>query len=1432
MAKYIDIVYTFSMPLNLNLRKALSVFLIFAFLTNAVGLLPLAHAQEFSINQLPVPGTMVGVSTPFAPLALKGIVVNPQTPLEFQFIVDTGKGQQDTAFIKEEANKLVKYFLAGLTIPEGDLWVNLSPYEKDRITTPSLGQTELGRDLLAQDYILKQLTASLIYPEKDPGKEFWSRVYKKAQEQFGTTNVTVNTFNKVWILPDQAQVFENGGAAYVTKSTLKVMLDEDYLAKQKHQAAQAANISSQIIRQIVIPEIEKEVNTGKNFAPLRQIYQALILAKWYKETIQNGLIDALYTDKKKIMGIDLTDPAVKEKIYARYVQAYKKGVFNYIKEQAILPNQVLPVKYFSGGTNMAMTVYRDGKPEMIIAEGTMLDVAVNLQTPHDVVTQNREFNKAMTSDLLKPLSQDMSVLEAVEEIGSRVYSDSTFLTSTLKVFWNGGLIYSKKFSQFSPADLERLILGQIGPNAINKPVKYLWEGSLNTFYLTDSEQELKKNAREEFKIDDIFNDSEFNEYWPVLLKLHRKYRAEEIFRYGFRIVKRLIKNAEDLDRIGQLLFGLVTTAAEEGMRFHTTGSNGFLVHALPAVEGLIHDEEDLKRIGQYLVGIQVGREDFRAIFKILFDLKGSITNEEHLKKIMDKIIALCIEIRERGDSDAFRKLSLSATIQHEDDLDRIRHDLFELKDEYLLAVYNVVKKKNPHVKQEEFSELLKDIFSEHRKMFSSSFSKGAAQIYVKTQYADEGHDRNHVPDNGPPQVRELQDEFTVFLKEYLGIEAGLVETKKEEWGTIPNTGFVVDEDHFWHYSYTYEYVVHSDDRIIRDLFQFCYYTDRRKLKKALLGQPVIFLEPIWTLKDSVNSGVRPLGKARSVDAVGNKEYGFIVLDRLGLPYPKGVAISEKLVKIIMGSKVNEADEIFDLIQKKLETIGMANARWELFAVRSNPKVPMPGVLETVAPVSYLREGLISAIKHVVASWDSKEAKAYRKRQGIPDAYDLPIIIQEWQSGYKEDGYDTKRIKDPYLPFYGAGVFSTRNPNTNKEGLYGQYLENAKGEELMTLRKKGLDINNLAKSAPKIYQQLLDAKEKLEKNEGPQEVEFVVHADILDFTQTRSINFSPQAEIAYIKEKKISESLAIPMIERLQKKLGSRKIYKVKQGVNTNVIADAEASTAGAMQGYLVWNMDKAYELMREDKPVIFVAHEANRDQVLDAMFDYPKSGLITAYGNSSAHEADLTRLAGIPSLINMHVEKWELTTDQQGILLKNGEKLSEGALVVIDGDNNRLLISNEDVLEENGTIMDASYGINIPDNRKEILAPYLNEDGTMKPGITIEQLKLLHQQADDEFKRLSQGTDAKAAFIANLRKHFLHGVLIQPKKADKAMKNGGIDLNQINVKRAHRTIEVNFNPAQLNELMQGGFEGFSPVIINITPIQSPLPLLGISPHRK
>ena len=96
--------------------------------------------------------------------------------LQFDFIIDIGDDQLQGEALKEESQKLINYFMATLTVPEDEMWVNLSPYEKDRIIAEGLSFTEMGRDMLAQDYLLKQLTASLMYPENDFGKEFWQSV--------------------------------------------------------------------------------------------------------------------------------------------------------------------------------------------------------------------------------------------------------------------------------------------------------------------------------------------------------------------------------------------------------------------------------------------------------------------------------------------------------------------------------------------------------------------------------------------------------------------------------------------------------------------------------------------------------------------------------------------------------------------------------------------------------------------------------------------------------------------------------------------------------------------------------------------------------------------------------------------------------------------------------------------------------------------------------------------------------------------------------------------------------------------------------------------------------------------------------------------------------------------------------------------------------
>jgi len=383
-------------------RKGIIYILLITFIFSGLPRIP-AEAQDI---RLPVPGVRISISPPVDPPLLKGVKVHPDNPFRFDFILDKGDSGIADDQLKSESTKLIKYFLASITVPEKDLWVNLSPYEKDRIIPKSFGLTEMGRDLLAEDYMLKEITASLIYPDGEVGKKFWKRIYAEAAKKYGTTNIPLNTFNKVWIIPEKAVVYENMKAdtAYVVESKLKVMLEEDYLSLQKHSDVGAGSqpakeraptrgaptvnnlhsLASQIVREIVIPELTTEINQGKNFAQLRQVYNSLILATWYKKKIKDSILTQVYADRNKVAGVSINDvgagspgpsfrrsrtgkPALERAptrgapteildtntIYQRYLRAFKKGVYNYIKEeQDPVTQEVIPRKYFSGGVEL------------------------------------------------------------------------------------------------------------------------------------------------------------------------------------------------------------------------------------------------------------------------------------------------------------------------------------------------------------------------------------------------------------------------------------------------------------------------------------------------------------------------------------------------------------------------------------------------------------------------------------------------------------------------------------------------------------------------------------------------------------------------------------------------------------------------------------------------------------------------------------------------------------------------------------------------------------------------------------------------------------------------------------------------------------------------------------------------------------------------
>ncbi|MBF0484281.1 MAG: hypothetical protein HQL25_06200 [Candidatus Omnitrophica bacterium] len=363
------------------------------------------------INSVPVP-------------LIKGLRVDPQQPFKFEFVVDPNGSTN-----KNDIQLLIKYFLAGLTIPEKDLWVNLSPKEPDRIIPEAFSQTDMGKGLLEQDFILKQMTSAMILPNNKLGKEFWEKIYEKAYETRGKEGKDSlsslwgegkgeGILNKVWIIPDKAVVYEGNNTAYVVEAKLKVMTEEDYLAggsPVKSLRDHGVLNYQTFLKNIIIPKIEAEVNEGPQFAQLRQIYHSLILAMWFKKNLQNHIINKGYSDRNKVDGINNNDPQAKQKIYDAYLKAFTDGANALIKEDYD-PNtqQIVPRKYISGGLDYthfdsAMTVTQD--KAMVPAEQGLVLVKSGILSSDSKIEETDAAMKVQT------------ILDQQKKAGLYVWSD-------------------------------------------------------------------------------------------------------------------------------------------------------------------------------------------------------------------------------------------------------------------------------------------------------------------------------------------------------------------------------------------------------------------------------------------------------------------------------------------------------------------------------------------------------------------------------------------------------------------------------------------------------------------------------------------------------------------------------------------------------------------------------------------------------------------------------------------------------------------------------------------------------------------------------------------------------------------------------------------------------------------------------------------------
>jgi GNAT superfamily N-acetyltransferase len=269
---------------------------------------------------------------------LRGVKVDLKDPFSLVFVVSGFDESVSSDKIKETSLRLIEYFLAALTLPEEDLWVNLSPYEPGRIIPEGLSVTGLGKVLLEQDYALKCFASRLTHPDSEIGRAYWKACGERMSGERGMD------LSKIWIVPSNVTIYEDCDSAYLTDLEFEVRTETDYAAFKAEGGTEGAATS------IILPRLREEVNSGEDFLSLREATSAVMLAAWFKLRLKECVLNRVYADSKKIRGIDVVDPSRVDDIYGKYVEIFTRGVFDILKkERDRVSGRLVKRRYFSGG---------------------------------------------------------------------------------------------------------------------------------------------------------------------------------------------------------------------------------------------------------------------------------------------------------------------------------------------------------------------------------------------------------------------------------------------------------------------------------------------------------------------------------------------------------------------------------------------------------------------------------------------------------------------------------------------------------------------------------------------------------------------------------------------------------------------------------------------------------------------------------------------------------------------------------------------------------------------------------------------------------------------------------------------------------------------------------------------------------------------------
>ena len=311
-----------------------------------------------------------------------------------------------------------------------------------------------------------------------------------------------------------------------------------------------------------------------------------------------------------------------------------------------------------------------------------------------------------------------------------------------------------------------------------------------------------------------------------------------------------------------------------------------------------------------------------------------------------------------------------------------------------------------------------------------------------------------------------------------------------------------------------------------------------------------------------------------------------------------------------------------------------------------------------------REQLEMSIKAVFQSWGNPRAVTYRRHYDIPD--DLGTAVNVQQMVFGNMGDDS-----------GTGVAFTRNPSTGEKEIFGDYLINAQGEDVVAGIRKTRKLAEMKDDLPSIFGELTGVMNKLEQHYREMEdIEFTIEKNKLYMLQTRDGKRTAAAAVKIavdmVEEGLISKEEAVAKVDPSQ--LDQLLHPMIDPNADFNELTTGLNASPGAAVGKAVFDADTAAERGKDGEAVILVRWETSPDDIHGLI---EAQGVLTSHGGMTSHAAVVARGMGKPAVcgadqIEIDEETRQFTVD--------GTTVKEGDILTIDGTDGKVILGAVDLV--------------------------------------------------------------------------------------------------------------------------------------------------------